>query len=337
MINTITPSFAIKISGDTTPITTWNVTISSGNNQVTKTNNSMEIEGDILYVRMTQEEYRKIGNSANVQISVKNSAGVDITDSIRVVWARLSSSVPSGGGTGGGGQDGFSPIITVTSITGGHRVTVTDVNGTKSFNVMDGTNGEDGENAVLPQIDTVPVKNSTHLITSGGVASAIENFISTETDPTVPTWVKDITQEDISKWNSSDAGTQYAILSTVDEVKQNAQYGNLVDAMVIKEVFQSVSEGKRLIALAITDKGVYTSAEDTFARIAENIAMIQGGEGGEGVVIKRLINFSVPAPEGYPQIRTVILGMKTEEEIRMETFVKAGITVTEGQAMENVL
>lgn len=61
---------------------------------------------------------------------------------------------------------------------------------------MDGTNGEDGENAVLPQIDTAPVKNSTHLITSGGVASAIENFISTETDPTVPTWVKDITQED---------------------------------------------------------------------------------------------------------------------------------------------
>ncbi len=257
MINTITPSFAIKIAGNTTPIATWNVTISSGNNQITKTNNSMEIEGDILYVRLTQEEYGKIGSSANVQISVKNASGADISDNIRVVWARLSSSVPSGGGTGGGGQDGFSPIITVTSIIGGHRVTVTDVNGTQSFNVMDGANGKDGENgfspaistaeitgghritvtnktgslyfdvtdgqdAVLPQIDTFPAKNSTHLITSGGVALAIEDFITAEADPTVPSWVKSITQSDINRWNSgggSGGGTVTAdVLSYEDSL-----------------------------------------------------------------------------------------------------------------------
>ncbi len=221
MINTITPSFAIKISGDTTPITTWNVTISSGNNQITKTNNSMEMEGDILYVRLTQEEYRKIGNSANVQISVKNASGVDISDSIRVVWARLSSSVPSSGETGGG-QDGFSPIITVTAINGGHRVTITDANGTQSFNVMDGVDGKDGEDAVLPQIDTFPVKDSTNLITSGGVTLAIEDFITTETDPTVPSWVKAITQADIKRWNSgggSGGGTVTAdVLSYEDSL-----------------------------------------------------------------------------------------------------------------------
>lgn len=46
---------------------------------------------------------------------------------------------------GGNGLDGFSPIIDITKITGGHRVTITDVVGTKSFDVLDGKNGADGK------------------------------------------------------------------------------------------------------------------------------------------------------------------------------------------------
>ena len=38
-------------------------------------------------------------------------------------------------------KDKLSPTITVTSIPGGHRVTITDVNGTKSFDIMNGTGG----------------------------------------------------------------------------------------------------------------------------------------------------------------------------------------------------
>lgn len=46
----------------------------------------------------------------------------------------------------GSGQDGYSPTITVTNITGGHRVSITDVNSTKTFDVMDGTDGTNGTN-----------------------------------------------------------------------------------------------------------------------------------------------------------------------------------------------
>ena len=45
------------------------------------------------------------------------------------------------GPQGATGADGFSPTITVTDITGGHRVTVTDAGGAKSFDVMDGAAG----------------------------------------------------------------------------------------------------------------------------------------------------------------------------------------------------
>lgn len=48
------------------------------------------------------------------------------------------------GTDGKDGQDGFSPIVQVADIEGGHRVTITDKNGTKTFDVMDGKDGQGG-------------------------------------------------------------------------------------------------------------------------------------------------------------------------------------------------
>ena len=52
------------------------------------------------------------------------------------------------GADGSDGADGISPAVTITSITGGHRVTITDADHPygQSFNVFDGTSG--GESAV---------------------------------------------------------------------------------------------------------------------------------------------------------------------------------------------
>lgn len=47
----------------------------------------------------------------------------------------------------------------------------------------------------------------------------------------------------------------------------------------INELFTSVSNGKKLIASAITDKGVETDANDKFATMAENIGKIESGGG----------------------------------------------------------
>ena len=50
------------------------------------------------------------------------------------------------GSPGAPGQDGASPEVTVTNITGGHRVTITDADhpGGQSFDVMDGQDGSPG-------------------------------------------------------------------------------------------------------------------------------------------------------------------------------------------------
>ena len=51
------------------------------------------------------------------------------------------------GSDGTNGTDGVSPTLSVAEITGGHRVSITDVNGTQTFDVMDGRDGQDGQNA----------------------------------------------------------------------------------------------------------------------------------------------------------------------------------------------
>lgn len=42
----------------------------------------------------------------------------------------------------------LTPQIDITDIEGGHRITITDKDGTESFDVMDGKNGEGTQNAV---------------------------------------------------------------------------------------------------------------------------------------------------------------------------------------------
>jgi hypothetical protein len=70
------------------------------------------------------------------------------------------------GKNGRDGKDGVSPTLGITSITGGNRVTITDAQGTKSFDVMDGKDGKDGTGGsgsagdVSGQIETYLAQNA---------------------------------------------------------------------------------------------------------------------------------------------------------------------------------
>lgn len=48
-------------------------------------------------------------------------------------------------GSGDDGRDGVSPTITITDIDGGHRLTIVDVNGIKTVDVLNGIQGLQGE------------------------------------------------------------------------------------------------------------------------------------------------------------------------------------------------
>lgn len=57
------------------------------------------------------------------------------------------SSTSGDGSSSGTGEDGFSPIVTVTTTEGGHTVSIQDAEGVKIFDIMDGEDGAEGKSA----------------------------------------------------------------------------------------------------------------------------------------------------------------------------------------------
>lgn len=75
------------------------------------------------------------------------------------------------GQNGTNGTDGVSPTITVTDITGGHRVTITDATGPHSFDVMDGDDADapvqdvqvNGTSVLSNGVANVPVASESEI------------------------------------------------------------------------------------------------------------------------------------------------------------------------------
>ena len=68
----------------------------------------------------------------------------------------FSFGIPAGldGVDGTDGDDGVSPTVAISSVTGGHSVTITDADhpSGQSFNVLDGVDGTDGDDGVSPTV-----------------------------------------------------------------------------------------------------------------------------------------------------------------------------------------
>ena len=67
----------------------------------------------------------------------------------------LKDGIASGDFKGEPGNDGKSPVVTVTAIENGHRISITDKDGTKTIDVLNGKDGKDGT-----QIDDTTVTDS---------------------------------------------------------------------------------------------------------------------------------------------------------------------------------
>jgi hypothetical protein len=104
-----------------------------------------------------------------VPVNIKGNTGADGKD----------------GQNGEDGADGISPTISVTSITGGHRIAITDKNGTKNIDVMDGvdgsagkdgTNGKDGTSVTVTNVSTSNADGGSNVVTfSDGKTLTVKN------------------------------------------------------------------------------------------------------------------------------------------------------------------
>ena len=98
----------------------------------------------------------------------------------------------------------------------------------------------------------------------------------------------------------------YTIEFTEDEefpvTADNVSYKNNTSGLMasnvqeaIDELFTSVSEGKSLIAAAVTGKGIETAADATFQQIAENVTAIKGDSTSALFSIDNKSGFSLPS------------------------------------------
>lgn len=96
------------------------------------------------------------------------------------------------GETGAPGKDGVSPTLSISSITGGHRITITDAAGSKSFDVKDGENGKDASitsAAIVSALGYTPYNpDKTKLDASmltGGINSIVNNANAISINPAI--------------------------------------------------------------------------------------------------------------------------------------------------------
>ena len=113
----------------------------------------------------------------------QQSLGVSFQGQSLGASVRESERVPTPGEKG---DPGFSPIVSVEDIPGGHEVTITDEQGDHSFDVMDGAPGEegapgkDGKDGMTPEIFTTAVTlspgSSAYANTTGTVEQPLITF-----------------------------------------------------------------------------------------------------------------------------------------------------------------
>ena len=103
-LKTTTPTLSIKVTGvDLSQIQNMTVAIRQDSTTITKTDDSIEIDDDVLIVTLTQTESAQFKDgSANISIQATDYDGKDVSDDIKVIWAKRGSrtSVGSGGVSG---------------------------------------------------------------------------------------------------------------------------------------------------------------------------------------------------------------------------------------------
>lgn len=122
------------------------------------------------------------------------------------------------------GEPGVSPTVSVSTITGGHRITLTDKEGTKTVDVMDGSDGDPGRG-----ITSVKRTSGT------GAAGTMDIYTITYSDNTTSTF---------SVYNGAD-GKNYT-LTEADKNEIAQQAAGLVDVdVVVKSTEQTFTDDEK--------------------------------------------------------------------------------------------
>lgn len=167
------------------------------------------------------------------------------------------------------GADGTSPTVTVTAITGGHRISITDVNGTKNVDVMDGEDGQDGNDGADGRgISSIARTSGT------GAAGTTDTYTITYTDGTKSTFT-------VYNGKNGTNGTSVTIKSVTESTESGGS--NVV----------TFSDGKTLTVKNGKDGVSEAKIPDYWETAVENaVAKVKAIQNNGGKDVINFIHFS---------------------------------------------
>lgn len=103
------------------------------------------VHTDATAAKQAKIDAQTAASEAATSAGNANQSAQEAADSLQ----ELKDGIASGDFKGEPGNDGKSPVVTVTDIENGHRVSITDKDGTKTIDVLNGQTGKTGATPVL--------------------------------------------------------------------------------------------------------------------------------------------------------------------------------------------
>lgn len=103
------------------------------------------VRTDAAAAEQAKTDAQTAASEAATSAGNADQSAQEAADSLR----ELKDGIATGDFKGAPGNDGKSPVVTVTDIENGHRVSITDKDGTKTIDVLNGQTGKTGATPVL--------------------------------------------------------------------------------------------------------------------------------------------------------------------------------------------
>lgn len=120
------------------------------------------VHTDATAAEQAKTDAQTAANEAATSAGNAAQSAQEAADSLQ----ELKDGIAAGNFKGEPGNDGKSPVVTVTDIENGHRVSITDKDGTKTIDVLNGKDGKDGTQIDDTTVGPTPGAASTSWICS---------------------------------------------------------------------------------------------------------------------------------------------------------------------------
>lgn len=248
----------------------------------------------------------------------------------------LKDGIAAGDFKGEPGNDGKSPVVTVTDIENGHRVSITDKDGTKTIDVLNGQTGKTGATPVLT-IGTVSSGDKPSADITGTPENPVLNLML-QPGPQGPAVALDTTLT--HEGEAADAKATGDAISAV-KVRQNVLTGSEIgNPLSVDDAFPAP-----LCGLTVYGR----STQDGTPTPDAPVPIVSAGDGGTIAVTLsdgngKTQTLTLPTPNGLPGIPVTSGGNYTDpqgqqwvcDEVDLEREVKVQRTYEVDVDGENV-